>query len=88
MPQRPAILKYDLNPLDKMLVCHGMSRAPDSDSYSFGCLLDDWNMLFRSRVSRIFNKMLHWLTTADQFASASVDHLHHVSAFAAFIDFV
>jgi hypothetical protein len=77
-----------LDPLNEMLVLHGMGNAADLDSNVVGIDFNDRYVFFPGGVGRILDKQDHLLTAAVQGAGATVDEFDNVTAQLTLVDFI
>ncbi len=76
----------DLDPLDVVLLFHGVGDRADLDLDAGGSLLDNRDVLLPGGVNGVGAIEGHILSAADQGAGAAVEDLHDVSTLLALVD--
>ena len=83
-----AVISDDFDPLNIVSVFHWMFDLPYFDQNAAVGLLDYRDALFGCCVFGVLDQQVHWLTTADQFASADMKDSNDIAANAALLDLI
>ena len=79
-------VRDDLDPLDIVLLLHGVRNAADLHPDATVEFLDDRHVFLFALVGRLGDQVLHGLSAADQTVLAGGQNLHDITAADAFVD--
>ena len=82
-----AVLRFHINPFDKVLGKHRMVCTAYVDGYNAVCNGNDRKMLLPACINRIGNEGLHFLTAAENGNAYVMDHFNEIAAAAADVKF-
>ncbi len=86
LPADPAVIGNCLNPLDIMLLLHGMGHTADPYLETTLDLLDYRDMFFFCRINGVLGKQFHRRAATDKLPLSRMQHFHDISTDFTLID--